>query len=29
VLAVAIAAGFSERLLTNAISAVVQANGPK
>ena len=29
VLAVAIAAGFSERLLTNAISAVVQANGAK
>lgn len=29
VLAVAIAAGFSERLLTNALSAVVQANDPK
>lgn len=28
-LAFAIAAGFSERLLTNATSAVVQAIGPK
>lgn len=27
-LAVAIAAGFSERLLTNAIAAVVPGNGP-